>query len=170
MKNIAVFDSIDHRNFIGYVQSILDMVDIKYSIIDSGVLNQLTVDYAICNSGLERQKLDLKAGCCLVNMDYKHSCSLAVGGNTVTYGFGTKNTVTVSSLEENNLEFVYCLQRYLTLKNGGELEPQEIPVRLQFSGDTELYASMAAITIALIEGVSISEIDRKLNKKVLILS
>jgi hypothetical protein len=46
----------------------------------------------------------------------------------------------------------------------------EIPVKLQFSSDAELYACITAITIALIEGISISEIERKLNKKVLILS
>jgi hypothetical protein len=170
MINIAVLDGIDYRCFIDYMKHIFDALDIEYNFLNTSILNYSTLDYIILNSSLEHKEMNLAAEYCFVNMDNKLSSNITLSGNMITYGFGGKNTVTVSSLDENNLEFVYCLQRYLSLNHGGVIEPQEIPLKLKFDSDTELYASMTAISIALIKGINISEIERKLNKKVLVLS
>jgi hypothetical protein len=45
------------------------------------------------------------------------------------------------------------------------LEPQEIPIGVEILNEEHLYSLMAAVTIALIQGVSPSEIQNRLTKK-----
>jgi hypothetical protein len=85
----------------------------------------------------------------------------------ITFGLSSKNTVTVSSID--GASFVYCLQRFIGLNNSKVIEPQELPVHLNYKDDNELYAIMAAITIGLLEGLSASFIEKKLSEKILVL-
>lgn len=171
MITIAVIEGIKEKEFNNYLSYILDLLHVEHSIIHSKNLKNNNVNYGILNSSKkELKELTLSADNCLVNMDSSLGGSLNVYGNMITYGFGNKNTVTLSSLEKDNESFVYCLQRYLSLRLNKVLEPQEIPISLKFNNDTELYAAMAAVTIALLEGSSCSDIEKRLYKKYLILS
>jgi hypothetical protein len=100
-------------------------------------------------------------------MDNGFDKTINIYGNIITYGMGSRNTVTISS-QEYNTSFVYCLQRYISLSSGEVIEPQEIPVKTEFTNESEVYALMIAVTIALIEGIDSVEIEKKLYKKTLI--
>jgi len=122
-------------------------------------------DYVIINNDSGLKDKSLNARFCFVNMDNKVKGDIRVSGTLVTYGIGIKNTVTVSSIEENN--FVYCLQSYIYINNEETIEPQEIPINIEIHNDTHLYALLVSITIALIEGMNGKEIEKKLSKKYL---
>ncbi|WP_160317276.1 Mur ligase family protein [Oxobacter pfennigii] len=73
----------------------------------------------------------------------------------ITYGLGSKSTVTASSIDYGDkLEFCYCLQRSISTLNGKEIEPMEIPVTLKAVGQHNVYNGMAAVTSALFCGIS----------------
>jgi hypothetical protein len=171
MRTIAVMDGYNEENYINYLDHVLNLLQVEHSISNMVRLKNTQPDYVVLNSSnKEVKELNLKADYCFANMDNSFSGNINIFGNMITYGFGIKNTVTISSVEENNEGFVLCIQRYLSLGLEEALVPQEIPVSLKFNNDTELYAAMAAITIALLEGMSSSYIEKKLSKKVLILT
>lgn len=73
----------------------------------------------------------------------------------ITYGLGSKATVTASSIEcGKQIQFCYCLQRSLTSFTYASIEPMEIPIVVNAFGQYNVYSSLAAITTALIYGVS----------------
>jgi len=75
---------------------------------------------------------------------------------------GNKNTITLSSLEQENIGIVYCIQRYISIYNENIIEPQEIPLNIYYEDESYIYAYMVIITIALIQGVHISNIKSKI--------
>ncbi len=171
MMTIAVIESLREKEFNAYVSYVLNLLHIKHSIVHIKGLKTNKFDYVILNSSRkELENLILSGDNCLINMDSGFVGDINIYGNMITYGFGNKNTVTVSSVKDNNEGFVYCLQRYLGLRLNKLLEPQEIPVSLKFKNDTELYAAISAVTIALLEGLSCCDIEKGLTKKVLLLT
>jgi hypothetical protein len=171
MRTIAVMEVFNEKSFNSYLSCLLDLLNIEHSLQSIEGMESIDLDYVILNSSKKEQKvIDLKADYCFANMDNRLEGNINIYGNMITYGFGAKNTVTVSSLEDNNEGFVYCLQRYLSCKLEGALEPQEIPISLKFENDGELYAATIAITIALLEGSNCKDIEKKLSKKLLALT
>jgi hypothetical protein len=169
MRTILIIEENNESSFKNYLVNELGLLHIEYKILGIKDLNREHSDYMVLNSIKNKnKKLKLDTSYCIANMDSNLSKNIIIQGNVITYGLGSKNTVTVSSLEDNNMGYVYCLQRYLKLESGDTLEPQEIPTSLNISNDTELYASMVAITIALIEGIQSSDIEKKLSKKLLV--
>lgn len=167
MKTIAISDNTIQASFRYYLASILDLLGVNYNLCD---FNELTgdkyLDYVVVNSPVSKN-IQLNAKYCLVNMDNEYDKRMSLYGSMITYGFGSKNTITISSVGDDNQGFVYCLQRYLKCNSSFALEPQEIPVHFQFDHEIELYAYMAAITIGLIEGRGNDLVQNKLNKKIL---
>lgn len=77
----------------------------------------------------------------------------------ITYGLGSKATVTASSIECGKaIRFCYCIQRYLTSFKGYTIEPMEVPFLIKIPGQYNVYNSLAAITAALVYGISLKNI------------
>lgn len=68
------------------------------------------------------------------------------GISVITCGVGTKNTLSVSSINENGM--LLCLQRSIIDANGCVLEPCELKIKP--SGKTELFSCLAAEAVRLI--------------------
>lgn len=64
----------------------------------------------------------------------------------ITYGFNSKSTFTISSIEENSL--IICLQRIIFNKNNNIIEPQEYKVKN--SENTEKYAIIGTEILKII--------------------
>jgi UDP-N-acetylmuramoyl-L-alanyl-D-glutamate--2,6-diaminopimelate ligase len=98
----------------------------------------------------------------VLNTDDSHWKDMLIDlGNTylVTYGLGSKATVTASSIEGGrNIRFCYCLQRSLTDFNNKTVEPMEVPFEINVLGLYNVYNGLAAITAALILGISLEDI------------
>ena len=61
---------------------------------------------------MQKYKMEeIRGSYCLINMDKCYQNNITIYGNVIAYGFGSKNTVTVSSVEDEKTDFVYCLQR-----------------------------------------------------------
>jgi UDP-N-acetylmuramyl pentapeptide synthase len=171
MKTISVVEDFKEKDFNSYLSNVLNMLHVEHHLVHIKSLEEDKLDYLVLNSRKKHFKgLNLFSKFCLANMDNKLQGNINIHANMITYGVGSKNTVTVSSLQDNNEGFMYCLQRYLGVSSEKILEPQDIPVNIKFNSDVELYAAMAAVTIALCEGLSCSEIEDRLSKKLLVLT
>lgn len=120
-------------------------------------------DYVIVNDAAHKTELNINCRYCFINMDKAKRANLQIYGSIITYGIGSKNTLTVSSLTDGYEGFVYCLQRYIKLNDQVSLEPQEIPVGICNKNEEELYARLVCISIRMIEGAGSKDIESKLN-------
>lgn len=160
MKQIAILGG--NKKFNSYLAKILDTTGVQASFITRYMVTKQNVyDYIVFNRNCNIKNVEINGSYCLVNMDLikRENSNVNIYGNIITYGLGNKNTVTVSSME-NEDEFVYCLQRDVNYNALGKLEAREIPVSLSFKCDDELYASIVGITISLIEEKSISRLTK----------
>lgn len=160
MKTIAIIGG--SKAFYSYLAEVLRLLDVELKFFNEcTVKNETYYDYIVFNSSVNIGDMLINGSYCFVNMElinYKNN-SINIYGSLITYGLGSKNTVTVSSMEDNN-SFVYCLQRDVNYNALGKLESQELPVTMKFSGDDEIYAAMVGITIGLIEGKDISSLNK----------
>lgn len=160
MKTIAVIGG--NKVFCSYLLKTLRLVDVEVRLLTKyAVKNENHYDYVVFNSNSNIKDILINGNYCLINMDLvsDKSNNINIYGNLITYGLGSKNTVTVSSMEDKN-SFVYCLQREVNHNALGMLEPQEIPININFNGDDEIYAAMVAITISLIERKNIGCLNK----------
>jgi len=163
MKTIAVFGDEQKNEFLLNVTRILTLLDVKFQFVTEETISTIKhFDYIILLNDASLTKISLNCGYCFIDMDQNQGDSIEVYGNIIAFGFGGKNTVTISSVENENGGFVYCLQRYLNINAFRMLEPQEIPINVEFHKEQELYPYMVCITIALIEGLSNAEIEERL--------
>jgi UDP-N-acetylmuramoyl-L-alanyl-D-glutamate--2,6-diaminopimelate ligase len=85
----------------------------------------------------------------------------------ITYGLGSKATVTASSIEcSNEVCFLYCLQRSLTGFNNEAIEPMEVPVTIKSPGQYNVYNGLAAITTSLLCGIPSDFVISSLNSRI----
>lgn len=83
----------------------------------------------------------------------------------ITYGLGSKATVTASSIEYNKkIKFCFCLQRALTDRKNMVIDPMEVPIIINAVGQHNVYNGLAAIASALYMGVDIKEIKSALEQ------
>jgi len=156
MKKIAIIGG--SKTFHSYLLKIFKLTDVEAKFFTKyAVKNEKQYDYVIFDSSSNIKDVSINGSYCFINMDLidLKNNNINIYGNLITYGLGGKNTVTVSSMEDNN-SFVYCLQRDLNHNSLGILEPEEIPVNMAFNNEQEIYAAMVAVTISLIEGKDIS--------------
>ena len=148
MKSVKIIGS--SCKFTTYLMNLFDKINISYNIFINDE-DAKKADYIVLNSINEEFKI-LNSEYCFVNMDLINGqkSNLDIFGYIVTYGLGRKNTVTISSLNYSS-GFVYCLQRDIMCR-GKVVEAQEIPINIVLKDIEELYASMIAITMALMEG------------------
>ncbi len=73
---------------------------------------------------------------------------------TITYGFNSKASITTSSIGDDVYKenFMCCLQRTISGKNGLLVEPQEYRIKVS-SNDFDSYSVLAAATFAIVNGV-----------------
>lgn len=168
MKTIVIIGTSKEHNFEESLFNYLKIFNLNLKIIEQKDLKLVKhVDYTIINSKNYLSNLQVNCSYCFVNMDYFHK-DIQIHGNIITYGLGNKNTVTVSSMEKEKGSFVYCIQRYLNPNSLGVLEPQEIPINMQYRNINEIYALMITITLALINKIDYSKILKKSNKNFVI--
>lgn len=169
MRTIAIIAQKEETDFIFNLNKILSKLDTKYCLIkEKQILSEKHFDYVILHSKPQKIDISLNSSYCFINMDELQENNVDVYGNVITFGFGRKNTITISSASKENQGFLYCIQRYLNINAFGMLEPEEIPIDVEFSVEEELYAYMVAVTIALIEGNSSEYIATKLSGKIMI--
>lgn len=169
MKRITIVADENEERFKLYLSEALESLGLEHSFTKlKDAEEHMSIDYIILNSAFRHKYTELNSTYCFVNMDNNFRDNINIFGNIITYGIGSRNTVTVSSLQENNLGFVYCIQRYLSLGIDNIIEPQEIPVHVEYLNDIHLYALMMAVTIGLIEGLKCEEIEEKFSKKIYI--
>jgi len=166
MKTVAVFGNKEKNDFLMSITKVLNLLGINLKFVtEESIVAEKYFDYIILFSNASLLKASFNCGFCFIDMDESQDNSIDVYGNIIAIGFGSKNTVTISSVENENDGFVYCLQRYLNVNAFRMLEPQEIPVNVEFDSEIELYVYMICITIALIEGVDSDEVEEKLNSR-----
>ncbi|MCI1944490.1 hypothetical protein [Clostridium luticellarii] len=147
MKVIKIISSND--NFENHLMNLLELANLQYNFLKSKN-GEKEIKYVVLNSINERHDI-LDGHYCFINMDLmdKIDGSLNVQGyNIITYGLGSKNTVTISSLDYSS-GFVYCLQRDIVQNGHKIIGSQEIPVNMVIKDVDELYAVMIVITMGL---------------------
>ena len=169
MRTIAIIAQKEEKDFICNLNKILSNLDMEYCLIkEEQILSEKHFDYVILHSKPQKTDISLNSSYCFINMDELQGHNVDVYGNFIAFGFGSKNTVTISSASKENQGFLYCIQRYLNINALGMLGPEEIPIDVEFSSEKELYAYMVGITIALIEGKDSKYIGEKLSGKIMV--
>lgn len=102
--------------------------------------------------------LDRK-GTAIVNVDNIDLIKILEGTEcyTITYGFNPKASVTTSSVGDDiaNENFMCCLQRSISARNGTLIEPQEYKINIGVK-DLHAYNVLAAASFAIINGVDMN--------------
>lgn len=156
MIKIAIMGQ--NSNLVYVIKRGLLELNIKYELVDLEDTNSI-IDYVIINEDTGYDLKNIKGVYYFLNMDSKFKSNLNIIGNVITYGLGSKNTVTLSSVEKDEGYLVYCLQRYMKNIYEATIEPCEIPVKRSFNNNNELYGYMITITIALLENIDITKVN-----------
>ncbi len=114
------------------------------------------------DSDLTEQLLkdDFVADYIILNADNKNLFGYLGGrtGTLITYGFCGKSCVTASSIVDGVYKTVQlCVQRSLPTIDGQTIDEQEFPISIQNLGQN-IYSILAAITAALVAGLSTEKI------------
>ncbi|ADK16504.1 MULTISPECIES: hypothetical protein [Clostridium] len=165
MQSIEIIET--NAQFKKYLVELFDLMNLDYSTFTDNDVSR-RVNYVVLNSINERYKV-LDGDYCFINMDLisKMKNNVDISGCIITYGLGSKNTVTISSLDYSS-GFVYCLQRDIIYEGKRVIEAQEIPVNMALKDIDELYAAVVAITIGLMEDKCIYDLIK--NKTFMTLS
>ena len=115
-------------------KSIENIKNIKFETI--------IIDRKFKNSEILKKILE-NATYVIINADIKNNLSILenIKATVLTYGFNSKATITVSSVEDE--EIILCLQRILQTKSGKNIEPQEI--RMPICENANLTMALATI-------------------------
>ncbi len=101
-------------------------------------------------------------GIIIVNVDDSEIIRFLKGVKyyTVTYGFNSKASITTSSIGDDVYKenFLCCLQRTISAKNGSLIEPQEYRVKVA-SNEFDAYSVLAAATFAIVNGIDLNAVE-----------
>ena len=101
-------------------------------------------------------------GIVIVNVDDADLIKMLQGMRyyTVTYGFNSKASITTSSVGDivDKDNFMCCLQRSITTKNGLVIEPQEYKLKIESVG-LDTYNVLAAATFAIVNDINLNDIE-----------
>lgn len=117
-------------------RNITNIKNIKFEvvIIDNKINNKIELRKIIADAKLILLNTDIQ-----MNLETLNNLNLTI----ITYGFNSKSTFTVSSIEENHI--IICLQRNIYNNKRIEIEPQEF--RLEIEENIEKYISIAIFII-----------------------
>lgn len=166
MKFIALIGG--DKKFSDFLSKILTTMGIQcYIHLDKEIECSRYYEYVILQSEACTCNLNLKLNTSyyFINMDEFNGKAMDIYGNIITYGFGNKNTVTVSSIDKETHSFIYCLQRYLNHNAFAMIQPEEISIDMQFEDDDEIYGYMLGVTIAFLENGNSGQIKLRLSGK-----
>jgi UDP-N-acetylmuramate-alanine ligase len=100
-------------------------------------------------------------GTAIVNVDESELIQFLQGMKhyIVTFGFNSKASITTSSIGDFLFKdnFMCCLQRTISTRNGMLIEPQEYKIRLE-TGELNTYDVLAAATFAIVNGVDLNSV------------
>lgn len=152
------------KKFIEFMHTIFNIAKLECDIIiEKRMMNSNYYDFIVLNKSCHKIEQSLNCEYLLINMDTYDGSVSKIQGNVITYGIASKNTITLSSIEKDSGSFVYCVQRYINTNFGYTVQPQEIPVEIDFKDQDNLYASMAAITVVLLQCNNDETVETKLN-------
>lgn len=116
-------------------------------------VKNITFETILIGKDIEKSKerirqLVQKANYLILNVDRKDNVEILkdLNLNLITYGLGSKCTITASSMEEENI--LICLQRSLKNSEGIVLEPQEFAFKIEPQEDH--YAIMEYASLSLL--------------------
>ena len=131
-------------------RSIRNLINVKFDTI------------AIC-SGIEEMKSNIyyleeiikKNSYLVLNSDIPMDKQIIgkTRANVITYGLNQKATVTVSSVNEDNV--LICLQRNFKDSNGNLIEEQEFNINIKAENTDKLCNTLAVFTILKLYGISL---------------
>ena len=117
-------------------RNITNIKNIKFEvvIINNKINNKIELRKIIADAKLILLNTDIQ-----MNLETLNNLNLTI----ITYGFNSKSTFTVSSIEENHI--IIYLQRNIYNNKNIEIEPQEF--RLEIEENIEKYISIAIFII-----------------------
>lgn len=117
-------------------RNITNIKNIKFEviIIDNKINNKIELRKIIADAKIILLNTDIQ-----MNLETLNNLNLTI----ITYGFNSKSTFTVSSIEEKYI--IICLQRNIYNSENIEIEPQEF--RLEIEENIEKYISIAIFII-----------------------
>lgn len=93
----------------------------------------------------------------IINSDIKNNLLLKnLSGNIITYGFNSKATITISSINEENT--MLCIQRTIQGVNKEFIEEQEVNIEIERNNVNKLYNVLVIFTILRIYGKILKKI------------
>ncbi|MDF2880965.1 MAG: hypothetical protein K0R54_1522 [Clostridiaceae bacterium] len=166
MNTVVILE--DSAEFTQSINFLINKLNLNLEVVPcSLVKNNGVYNYIIVNNNIKTKLENLNCSYCLVNVDNlsDKKINTNIYGNIITYGYGNKNTVTISSVSDEDCHLIYCLQRNLNNNSLGMLEPIEIQIQGEYHNEDEIYAAIALITISLIEGIDIDYLRKKIIEK-----
>lgn len=120
-------------------RNIMNIKNIKFEVIviDDEINNEKELRKIISDAKIIILNSDIK-----MNFEILSNLKLTI----ITYGFNSKSTFTVSSIQENHI--IICLQRNICNNKGIEIEPQEYNIRIHESA--EKYITIATYIMKII--------------------
>lgn len=180
-KSIVDMDLLRIRNYISELEknnTEILLLKILISDVKKEVFNYLKFDIMIYTDiaddlreikiedykelmGRVFELLDEK-GIAIVNVDDNELIQFLQGMRyyIFTYGFNSKASMTTSSIGDTVFKenFICCLQRSISTKNGLIVEPQEYRVRMSFN-ELNAYHVLAAAAFAVVNGVDLNQVN-----------
>lgn len=166
LKNFSDCDSRLLRDYITELEkNSVDTLILKMELADveKNIFDNLRFDVMIyVDKGSKIFPSLNENGIAIVNIDDHELIQFLQGMKyyTVTYGFNSKASITTSSTGDivNKDNFMCCLQRSISARNGKIIEPQEYRINMETNGLNE-YNLLAAATFAIINGVDLNALD-----------
>ena len=128
-ENSTIFKHLNNQ-----LQKSIKVIDINKNSIEN--LQNIRFDLIILNYSISLEllkknfleKIFLNSKRILVNSDIEENLNLInnLNADVITYGFNNKATITVSSIDEDNI--ILCVQREIMLDNFCKLELQELKI------------------------------------------
>ncbi|PKM50482.1 MAG: hypothetical protein CVV02_11115 [Firmicutes bacterium HGW-Firmicutes-7] len=140
MNKIVLIGSDDHHDLLALLGKLQDNLRTKWEInkLDSNVIE---ITY------FEDSSINLKYLIINIDLHAKFDLSAFEGYKVITVGFNKKASVTVSSVEDE--EIVFCIQREIDLSSQ-KVEPQEFVIKGNFFLRGDILNGIFAFTTMLI--------------------
>jgi UDP-N-acetylmuramyl pentapeptide synthase len=127
----------------------------------------LIISDILCDEDFHKLKnyiYNFSSGIIITNADDELSNKLfaqGINSTLITCGLNPKSSITASSIsyEDEGYGFNYCVQRSFFNLKGRLIEPLEIPVEIKVPGQYNIYNSLFVITVLLILGYEIKDIQ-----------
>ncbi len=140
-----------------------DFINKKYNFLNFDII--IFENCGIIEKTINKdENRDLYVNVLVVNLDDKNIFKLLNGfkAKLITFGLNSKSCVTVSSIQNDYglQEIEFCIQRTIPTLIGTKIEPQEFKLTLNKYKEYEIYISLAAVSLAIICGIEVDNIQK----------